>query len=410
MTAPKRKSRLILTAVVSVLIIGALSFAFWPRPTMVDLGTVARGAMRLTINEEGRTRVREAYVVSTPVAGQLQRVSVQPGDPVEKGKTVVAHMHPTNPAALDVRTREQALAAVSAAEAALRVARADRNAAIATLDLAQTELKRSEQLFERGLLSDAALDQARQNARVMQARADTSEAAIAMREAEIINAQAQLIGFDDRQLGATIEPGSTDIPLYAPSDGVILRVIQQSETSLPAGAPIMEIGDVTGDLEVVVALLSRDAVQVKAGDQVIIADWGGSTDLAGRVARVDPFGVTQFSALGVEEQRVNAVIDFEPSLTGETGLGHGFRVETRIIIWQARDTLIVPASALFRAQQDWAVFVALDGRAVLRQLTVGPNNGVEAQVLDGLAEGERVILYPSSGLKEGARIAERTMN
>lgn len=410
MTAPKRKSRLILTAVVSVLIIGALSFAFWPRPTMVDLGTVARGAMRLTINEEGRTRVREAYVVSTPVAGQLQRVSVQPGDPVEKGKTVVAHMHPTNPAALDVRTREQALAAVSAAEAALRVARADRNAAIATLDLAQTELKRSEQLFERGLLSDAALDQARQNARVMQARADTSEAAIAMREAEIINAQAQLIGFDDRQLGAAIEPGSTDIPLYAPSDGVILRVIQQSETSLPAGAPIMEIGDVTGDLEVVVALLSRDAVQVKAGDQVIIADWGGSTDLAGRVARVDPFGVTQFSALGVEEQRVNAVIDFEPSLTGETGLGHGFRVETRIIIWQARDTLIVPASALFRAQQDWAVFVALDGRAVLRQLTVGPNNGVEAQVLDGLAEGERVILYPSSGLKEGARIAERTMN
>lgn len=410
MTAPRRKSRLILTAVVSVLIIGALSFAFWPRPTMVDLGTVARGAMRLTINEEGRTRVREAYVVSTPVAGQLQRVSVQPGDPVEKGKTVVAHMHPTNPAALDVRTREQALAAVSAAEAALRVARADRNAAIATLDLAQTELKRSEQLFERGLLSDAALDQARQNARVMQARADTSEAAIAMREAEIINAQAQLIGFDDRQLGAAIEPGSTDIPLYAPSDGVILRVIQQSETSLPAGAPIMEIGDVTGDLEVVVALLSTDAVQVKAGDQVIIADWGGSTDLAGRVARVDPFGVTQFSALGVEEQRVNAVIDFEPSLTGETGLGHGFRVETRIIIWQARDTLIVPASALFRAQQDWAVFVALDGRAVLRQLTVGPNNGVEAQVLDGLAEGERVILYPSSGLKEGARIAERTMN
>ena len=270
--------------------------------------------------------------------------------------------------------------------------------------------KRSEQLFERGLLSDAALDQARQNARVMQARADTSEAAIAMREAEIINAQAQLIGFDDRQLGAAIEPGSTDIPLYAPSDGVILRVIQQSETSLPAGAPIMEIGDVTGDLEVVVALLSTDAVQVKAGDQVIIADWGGSTDLAGRVARVDPFGVTQFSALGVEEQRVNAVIDFEPSLTGETGLGHGFRVETRIIIWQARDTLIVPASALFRAQQDWAVFVALDGRAVLRQVTVGPNNGVEAQVLDGLAEGEQVILYPSSGLKEGARIAERTIN
>lgn len=410
MAKRRKKSRLILTSLATVLIVGALIVAFWPRPIMVDMGAVSRGAMRLTIDEEGRTRVREAYVVSTPVAGQLQRVSVQPGDPVVKGKTIVAHMHPTNPAALDVRTREQALAAVSAAEAALRVARADRNAAIATLDLAQTELKRSEQLFERGLLSDAALDQSRQNARVMQARADTSEAAIAMREAEIANAQAQLIGFDDRQLGALIEPGSADIPLYAPSDGVILRVIQQSETSLPAGAPIMEIGDVTGDLEVVVALLSTDAVQVKVGDRVIIADWGGVTELVGRVARVDPFGVTQFSALGVEEQRVNAVIDFDPKPTSPTGLGHGFRVEARIIIWEAQDALIVPASALFRRQKDWAVFVAIDGRASLRQVTVGPNNGIEAQVLDGLAEGEQVILYPSSGLTEGARITERVIN
>ena len=410
MAKAKKRSRRILTTVAVVLVTGALTVAFWPQPTLVDMGTVTRGTMRLTIDEEGRTRVSDVYVVSTPVAGQLQRVSVQPGDPVVRGETIVAHMRPTNPAALDVRTREQAQAAVTAAQAALRVARADLNAALANRDLSQSELSRTEQLVERGISSAAALDNARQVARVAQANVDTAEAAISMREAEITNAQAQLIGFDDRGLAAAISNNFYDIPIRAPAEGRILRVLQQSETTLPAGAPIMEIGNIENDLEVVVELISTDAVQVAVGDPVVIADWGGVTDLSGEVIRVDPFGITQFSALGVEEQRVNAVISFASPHSDYTGLGHGFRVETQIVVWQAEDTLIVPSSALFRDKGNWAVFIVEDGAAQLRTVEIGPNNGIEAQVTSGLSEGDSVILYPSSGLSAGMDVAERVIN
>lgn len=278
MAKAKKRSRIIVTTGAALLVAGALAVAFWPKPTMVDMGTVTRGTMQMTIDEEGRTRVRDAYVVSTPVAGQLQRVVVQPGDPVVRGQTVVATMRPANPAALDLRTREKAQAAVEAAQAALCVARADLNSASASNNLAQTELSRTEQLVTRGISSDAALDRARQAARVAQANVDTAEASISMREAEIINAPAQLIGFDDKGLDAAIVGGAGDIPLYAPTDGRILRVIQQSETTLPTGAPIMEIGNTASDLEVEVKLLSTDAVQVAVGDPVIITDWGGLSD------------------------------------------------------------------------------------------------------------------------------------
>jgi HlyD family secretion protein len=410
MAKAKKRSRLILTGGTVLLVAGALTAAFWPKPAMVDIGEVTLGTMRLTVNEEGRTRVRDAYVVSTPVAGQLQRVSVQPGDPVVRGETIVAHMRPTNPAALDIRTREQALAAVNATRAALRVARADLNAALANRDLAQTEFSRTEQLVDRGISSDAALDRAQQTARVAQANVDTAEAAISMREAEIANAQAKLIGFNDLGLAAAVGTSSDDIPLYAPADGRILRVIQQSETSLPVGAPIMEIGNITNDLEVVSELLSTDAVQVAVGDPVIIDDWGRPTKLKGEVIRVDPFGITQYSALGVEEQRVNAIIAFTSPPEDYNGLGHGFRVEIQIIVWEAEDTLIVPASALFRSREAWAVFVVVNGTAQLRMIEIGPNNGIEAQVTNGLSKGERVILYPSSGLSEGVSVMDRVIN
>jgi len=411
MAKARKRSRAVLTGIAVLLVGAAMTAAFWPQPTLVDMGEVTRGAMRLTIDEEGRTRVRDAYVVSTPVAGQLQRVEVQPGDAVVRGQTIVAHMRPTNPAALDVRTREQALAAVTAAEAALRVARADLNAALANRDLAETELERTNQLVERGVTSDAALDRARQSARVAQANVDTAEAAIAMREAEIANAQAQLIGFDDQRLAQAVgSVGSDDIPLRAPADGRILRVMQQSETTLPAGTPIMEIGNIENDLEVVVDLLSTDAVRVAPGDPVIITDWGGEADLSGEVVRVDPFGITRFSALGVEEQRVTSVVDFTGPPETYAGLGHGFRVEAQIVVWEDGDTLIVPSSALFRSGQGWAVFVVEDGTARLRSITIGPNNGIEAQVTEGLSESDRVILYPSSGLSDGMAVAQREIN
>ena len=408
--AQKKRSRLYLTIGAVTLIGAAMAAAFWPRAVMVDMGQVTRGAMTVTIDEEGRTRVREAYVVSTPIAGRLQRVEVNPGDPVIRGETIVAHMRPINPAALDIRTREQARAAVDAAEASLRVARADLNAAIASNDLATSELARSQQLATRGITTDAALDRARQEARVAQANVDTAEAAISMRQAEVANAQAQLIGFDDQGLAAALGPRSDDIPIRAPATGRILRIMQQSETTLPAGTAIMEIGDVGGDLEVVVDLLSTDAVQVAAGDRVIVDDWGGPLPLAGEVIRVDPFGISKFSALGVEEQRVSAVIRLTSPVESYKGLGHGFRVEARIVVWEDPNTLILPASALFRDAGEWAVFRVEDGSTALQRITIGQNNGLQAQVLDGLAQGDQVVLFPSSGLSGGMAVAQRVIN
>jgi HlyD family secretion protein len=409
MAKARKRSRLIFTTLATVLIGAGLAAAFWPRATMVDLGQVTRGAMQLTIDEEGRTRVSDGYVVSTPVAGRLLRVSVDPGDAVEKGETVVAHMRPTNPAALDIRTREQARAAVEAAEAAQRVALADLNSAVASLDLASSELARTERLAERDIASDAALDRARQVARVAQANVDTAEAAIAMRRAQVDNARAQLIRFDDRGLANAIsgENGADDIPVYAPITGRILQIMQQSEITLSAGTPIMEIGDIDGDLEVVVDLLSTDAVQVTVGDPVLIEDWGGPHALNGTVSRVDPFGITKFSALGVEEQRVSAVIEFSEPSDARAGLGHGFRVEARIVVWQDPDTLIVPSSALFRVGADWAVFRVIDVKAQRQIVVLGRNNGIEAQVLDGLEDGDTVILFPTSGLTDGVRVTQR---
>ncbi|MFX0540494.1 efflux RND transporter periplasmic adaptor subunit [Roseovarius sp. S4756] len=410
MAKARKRSRLILTAVVGALILGALTAAFWPRPIMVDLGSVTRGPMMVTIDEEGRTRVSEPYVVSTPVAGRLQRVEVDPGDAVLHGETVIAHMLPTNPAALDIRTREQAQAAVQAAEAALRVARADLNAAEASRDLAETQWQRTQRLAERDIASSAALDRARQEFRVADAAVETAHAAIDMRTADLANARSQLIGFDDRGLGAAPgEKTKDDIPLYAPASGRILRIIQQSETTLPAGAPIMEIGDVEGDLEIVVDLISSDAVQVERGDRVIIDDWGGPAALAGEVTRIDPFGMTQISALGVEEQRVSVTIALATPATARIGLGHGYRVEARIVVWEADDVLRVPSSALFRSGSEWSIFVEKGGKAVQRQISIGQNNGIEAEVTGGLKAGDQVVVYPSAAVHDGAAIAERSI-
>lgn len=404
----KKKSRSYFTIVAVLVTAAALAYAFWPRALSVDIGTVKRGPMTLTIDEEGRTRVRDAYVVSTPVAGRLMRVEAQPGDAVVKNETIVAQMRPLNPAALDIRTREQARAAVAAAEAALRVSRADLNKAMADLDFAQSEWGRAKKLAEKGTESQAALDRFRSNLRAASAMRDTAQAAISVREAELANARARLISFDGPEQ-ASAQMGDADIPLRAPATGRILRVIQQSETTLTAGTPIMEIGNIAHDLEIVVELLSTDAVQVSPGDRVIVDDWGGDTQLEGKVERVDPWGFKKFSSLGVEEQRVNAIIRFTGARQSRDKLGHGYRVEVRIIIWEDQSTLLIPSNALFRDGDYWAVFRVIDGKAIQTRVKVGKDNGLSAQILDGLEVGDAIILYPSSGISNGAKVAQRVI-
>jgi HlyD family secretion protein len=406
----RRASRPLLTVLAALLLGAALVAAFWPRPLLVDLGEVGTGPLIVTIDEDARTRVRDAYVVSTPIAGRLLRVEVEPGTPVVAGETVVARMLPTNPAALDVRTREQAKAAVAAAEAALQVAEADLEKARIDADLAETDLTRTRRLFETGTVAQAALDRAVSAERAANATLDTAHAAIAMREAEVQNARAQLIGFEDQGLASAIGLGADPaIPVTAPASGRVLRVVQQSETTLPAGAAILEIGDTEGDLEVVVDLLSTDAVQVRPGARVIITNWGGPQDLSGHVDRIDPFGFTKVSALGVEEQRVTAVIAFDGPREARAGLGHGFRVEARIVVYESGSATRVPAAALFRESGGWAAFRMVDGRAEKRRVEIGRSDGVWTEVQDGLSSGDTVVLYPPAGLADGQRIAVRSI-
>lgn len=406
----KKRSRSVLMVSVAILVIAGLAYAFWPRATMVDLGEVTRGAMRLTVDEQGKTRVRDAYVISTPVSGRLQRIEMMPGDPIEKGVTVVARMRPANPAALDIRTRGQAVAAVEAAEAALHVAESRLEAARADADLAQSDLERTERLADSGTASPAALDRAQSAARAALARLDTAAAAIEQQRAEVRSARALLIGFDDPDFYDAAGAGlGEEKPIHAPIDGVILQVIHQDETTLAAGAPILVVGDIHNGLEVVVELISADAINVRAGAPVSIENWGGPGALTGEVTRVEPFGETKVSALGVEEQRVTAVVRLTSPPEDRPGLGHGYAVEARIVIWSTEDSLKVPSSALFREGPGWAVFVAEDGTARLRRVEIGPDNGREAEVLDGLSEGERIVLYPPPDLADGTSVAQRAV-
>lgn len=403
-----RKTRSWMLSLIALLVIIALTYSFWPKPMKVDIGQVVQKPMLITIDEEAKTRVREAYVVSTPIAGRLLRVDIEPGDIVIGNQSIVARMLPTNPSALDVRTTEQANAAVSAAEAALRLARADLNKAMIDKDLVEQEVERSKRLFAGGVISQVALDRAELNLRASAAILDTAQATISMREADLTNNRALLMSFNDFS-NPKDNPTSDQptIPITAPISGHVLRLMQLSEITLPAGAPILEIGDINEGLEIVAELLSTDAVKINVGNRVIIDNWGGDKTLSGRVERIDPWGYTKYSALGVEEQRVKIVIQFNQPIEQDINLGHGFRVEVKIVIWQDEQVLTLPSSALFREGTDWAVFKIIDGVASKSLVEIGYNNGSDAQLLAGLNLDDKVILYPSSTLVDGQTVQQR---
>ncbi len=388
-----------------VVVAGAAVFAFRPQPVPVDLATAGRGELIVTVADDGETRVREVYLVSAPLPGQVLRFVGDVGDPVTAAESVLANILPTEPAFHDVRTRSELEAAVLAAEAALALAEAEVARAQAQVDFAVSEFRRAERLFERGNISEAVLDRARMELRTEEAALQTTRAGLSMREFELETARASLIlpTMDDREPD---RQAGCCYSVRAPVDGQILRIFHESEGVVEAGAPLVEIGDAR-DLEIVVDLLSTDAVQVAEEAEAFIEGWGGGERLMGRVRRVEPYGFTKTSALGIDEQRVNVIVDFtEPPERWES-LGHGYRVEVAIVVWQAEDVLKVPVGTLFRDRGQWAVFVVEDDKAALRRIEIGQMNGREAEVLGGLAAGETLILHPSDRIAEGVLVTAR---
>jgi len=381
----------------------ALAWLFRPDAVPVDLATIARGPLMVAVSDEGETRVRDVYVVSAPVPGRMQRIDLEAGDQVVADSTVVARIEPSDPAFLDVRSAAEARAGVDAAAAARTHAAAQVSRAQAELDFARAELERMRALARSHTVSANDLDAAERRAKTAVAALAEAEAERKVRESEYQVARARLLSPSATRRRSE---NCDCVTVYSPVSGAVLRVMTESEGVVQAGAPLLEVGS-PDQLEVVVDLLSADAVRVEAGQRVIIEAWGGEQPLAGRVRRVEPFGFTKVSALGIEEQRVNVVIDITEPRERWLRLGHGYRVEPRIVLWEAEDVLRVPLSALFRQGERWAVFVAQDGRARLREVEIGQGNGLDAELRGGLTVGERVVLHPGDRVSEGARLVER---
>lgn len=372
------------------------------RPTLVevDAGDVTRGPMTITINEEAETRIRHKFVVSAPVTGRVERIDLEPGDPVVAGKTVVARVRAEAAPLLDTRSRAEAVAARSAAESSRGQARAEEQRARAALDLAQRELARERELDRAGLTT-------RQAVEVRESEVRTAEEAVRAATFAVAAATAELQRLDARLRPDRLDADGRLLHVTSPISGVILRRLRESAAVVPAGEPLVEVGNPEG-LEVVADLLSTDAVQVRPGAVVRLEQWGGAETLTGRVRRVEPSGFKKLSALGVEEQRVNVVMDFDDPVAASARLGDGFRAEVRIVIWEGQDVVQVPTSALFRQGENWAVYVIAGDTVRLSPVTVERRNSQTAQVTSGVNPGDRVVVHPPDTLADGVRIRVRT--
>jgi len=392
-----------LWGVIAALIVIGLVFAFRPRAVLVDTAIASRGLLTVTVEDEGKTRVHDIYTLSAPVTGNMRRIELHVGDPVVALETVIAEIEPIDPSFLDPRSEAQARADVRAAESAEQLLRAEVEQAQAELDFARREFDRARELIQQGTISQRDLDEAERAYRTRKAALLTAQAALDRSAFQLERARAELLS------PAETEARSGEcacIALRSPVNGEILQLLEQSEGVVEASMPLVEVGD-PRDLEVVVDLLSSDAVRVSPGQRVIIDNWGGDRALEGRVRLVEPFGFTKVSALGIEEQRVNVIVDITSPRDEWVRLAHGYQVDARIVLAEHENALKVPLTALFRDGDDWAVFVAVGGRAARRDVTLGARNGIDAEVTEGLAEDDRVILHPSDRVADGVRVTPR---
>ena len=396
-TFSRRRVVLISAAVV---VAALIVYGFLPDPRPVQTATVGRAPLQVIVEEEGRTQVAERYVVSSPVPAFVRRMALEVGDLVEAGQPLV-HLEAPRATIPDPRTREEMEARVQSARAVLSRTEEEARAAEVASERADAERARVERLREVGAATQQALEQAVADSRQARANLDAARAGVTAARAELNAAQAAL--------RATVSAGERPLQdvLRAPAAGRVLALHVKSEGPVGAGAPLVEIGD-TQVMEVMVVVLSQDAVRIHEGTRVLLDQWGGDTTLEAVVRRVEPQGFTEVSSLGVEEQRVTVVARLtSPPDAWAATLGSGYRVLARFVVWEGEDVLQVPAGALFRFDGGWAVFAVERGRAVLKEVTVGQQAGLVTQVLGGLEEGEEVIVHPGNQIADGVRVEAR---
>ncbi|MBX3444613.1 MAG: HlyD family efflux transporter periplasmic adaptor subunit [Planctomyces sp.] len=393
----------VLIGIFGLAVLAGVVYGFLPRPVDVDLGQVSRGALLVAVNEDGKTRIRDRYVISMPFAGRISRIMLDPGDSVTGGESVITTIFPTIPELLNPRTLAEAEARVRAAESAVERAASTIEKARSDRDWAASTADRIRRLHEQRATTVERLVDAESLLRSRESELAAAESASDIARYELEQARAGLIRSQPRE---AISAADWQYEVHSPITGKVLRVMQQSAATLAAGAPLIEVGD-PADIEMEIDVLSQDAVRIRPGAKVYVDHWGGETPLVGAVRLVEPAGFTKVSALGVEEQRVNVIADFSVPASERATLGDSFRVDARIALWEGESVLQVPASALFRTGGDWSVFVEEGDRAVRRTIRIGHRNAQAAEVLEGLAEGDRVVLHPGDSLSDGSLIVAR---
>lgn len=379
-------------------LVGALVIAWLPKPASVEVAVVTRGPLRVTVDEDGQARIKDRYIVSAPLAGSLARLELDPGAGVALGQ-VLARIAPLQPALLDTRARASAQARVAQAQAAQRQSAAQLERAQSSADSAKAERERARKLFENEAGSRQALEQAENTERRTTAEMESQRFATRVAKFEVEMARAALV----RLPSAGKVAAQLEVP--SPVTGRVLKVLHKSEGVVQPGTQLLEVGDPSA-LEVVVDVLTSDAARIAAGAQVTLDRWGGPA-VQGRVRHVEPSAITRLSALGIEEQRVNVLIDLTSPPAAWAALGDGYRVEAHIVVWEGADVIRVPASALFRHGDGWALFRVIDRVARLTPVELGQRTMREVEIVKGLGSGERVILHPSDKISDGVKVAAR---
>ena len=391
--------RTVYLTIVVLIVILATVYGFLPKPVTVDLIAVARGSLRVAIEEEGRTRLKERFVVSAPVSGYMTRNRYKAGDSIRRGQLLAA-LEPVRSQPLDRRTRVEGEASVLSAEAGFKAAREKEQAARADLEYIEKRVERIRNLYLKRYVAKDQLDQTEAEAKKAKAGLLAAGSAADAARFDLERARAAL---KDTASNPKHENQET-VKVTSPIDGVILRIYRQSEGPAAVGEPLLEIGDIRS-LEVRVEVLSSDAVRIKKGTKAIFKRWGGEETLDGVVRTVEPAGFTKISSLGVEEQRALVIAEITSAPETWRALGDGYRLDASFIVWERENVLLAPVGALFRHGREWAVFVDEKGKARLRVVDAGQRNGLYAEIVSGLKEGERVIAHPDDAVKDGVRIS-----